>query len=250
MKLKIKSEKILTELENLGQFVSEAKFSLNENGLETTASDRNMVCVFNLSIPKKDFEVFEVDHKPRDLGIDVSLLLDILKRAKKEVITFDIQEKKMDIIINSIRKFSYSFTEVESDIPDISTLKFTSSFRIKTEDFVNAIGDGDLVGDAVEIKTEDNKILFTTKGEILETETEILQEVVGKATALYPLDYLKKLKFNSDFINVEFGDDYPIRLSFRNCWIVIAPRINEEEESEEKEEIPTAPENVLQEELK
>lgn len=236
MLLKIQPEKIVPKFEVLGQFVEEAIITINQEGLETTYPDRAMVCVIGIRIPKSDFEVFEFD-KIRKIGLNIKDFLGILKRASGERITFEIGNKNMVITIDTVRKFTVPYLNLsEEEVPSISELAFTSSFKIKSEVFLTAIKDGLTIGDTLVIKTEanTNKINFLTQGDVSKVESEVVGQdlsINGSAQARYPLEeYLKKLKFDTDEIKVEFGQDYPLKISWGSCFFVCAPRVVEDEE--------------------
>ena len=94
-----------------------------------------------------------------------------------------------------------------------------------------AIKDGLTIGDALVIKTEANKITFLTQGDVSKVEGEVIGQdltINGLAQSKYPLDCLKKLKFDTDEIKIEFGNDYPMKISWGDCFVVLAPRVSEE----------------------
>jgi hypothetical protein len=143
----------------------------------------------------------------------------------------------MEIIFDGIRKFTVPYLDLtEEELPDTSELKFTSSIRIKSKVLETSIEDGLIVGDNLVMKTKDDKVVFLTEGDIKTVETEVMKEklsiLIGKAKARYPLDYLKKLKFNSDTVDVEFGKDYPMKMTFGNTQVILAPRVTESETDE------------------
>jgi DNA polymerase III sliding clamp (beta) subunit (PCNA family) len=234
MLLKIKPEKIVSLFENFAQFIDEAIITIDENGLKSCYPDRAMVCVISIEIPKSDFELFEFDKK-RKIGLGITDFVTILKRGSKdETITFDIKDKNMEITFDTIRKFTVPYLNLyDEEVPTISDLKFTSSFRIKSKILKTAIEDGLIIGDNLDIKTEEEKLTFLTSGDVKSVESEVmkanLEILTGKAKARYSLDYLKKLKFDTEIVDIQFGKDYPMKISWGNCFVVLAPRVSEEE---------------------
>lgn len=235
MILKLKPEKILPVFENFAQFIDEATIIVDENGLKSVCADRAMVCIFSLEIPKTDFELFELDRKKTNVQLDILNFTEILKRAKDELITLDIGKKNMKIGFDTIRKFTIPYLDLtEEELPEISELKFTSSFRIPVDILETAIKDGVIIGEHLDIKTEEEEVIFLTRSDVSEVETEVFKDKLsvlnGKANARYPLDYLKKLKFeNIDEVEILFGKDYPLKIVFGNCFMVLAPRVGYDE---------------------
>lgn len=243
MKLKIKSDKIIPLFDTYKEFVDEAVVSITEKGLESIASDRAMVCIFSISIPKERFEHFEVE-KPVDLGLNIINFVDMLKRAgKDESIILEYQEifQRLRIRIDS-RTFTTALLDISrEEVPDISQLSVKSSFRIKSEILRTAVDDSYLNSDTTWFETNTDRLKFYATGDIANNELEVdkdkILSIKGIAKAQYPIDYLKKLKLSSDEVFVEFDNDSPCKISFLDGFFVLAPRVMEDGEEEvEKEE--------------
>jgi DNA polymerase III sliding clamp (beta) subunit (PCNA family) len=241
MKLKIDCEKIAPLFESYGEFVDEAVVKINQNGLESVATDSAMVCVYSIRIPKEKFDVFEVENEMK-LGLNLSSFVSILKRAGNDKITLESDGKRLAIRMKN-RTFTVGLYDLpESEIPPVEQLNFASSFRIKSEILATAVSDGKLNSDAVWFETCNDGVRFCSEGDvssneiILERGNENLLEMKGKAKALYPINYLERLKIGkiSDDILVEFSENFPCKISFLNGFFVLAPRVEGNEEEVEK----------------
>jgi len=229
---------------NFSNFIDEAIIKVSPKGLESISCDRAMVCVFSVSIPKEKFEHFEVE-KEEKLGINLANFVDILKRAEKESITLEYEEhKRLTIKINN-RTFTMALLDItEEEIPPIEQLEFKSSFKIKSKILTTAISDGKLNSDTVWFDTNHNTLKLNSEGDIAKNETildrhnENLLDLSGIAKAQYPIEYLEKLrleKLTSDEVFVQFSEQAPCKISFLGGFLILAPRVMEEETLEEKE---------------
>ena len=262
IKLKIDSEAITSLFESYKEFIDEAVVKITQKGLESIACDRAMVCVFSISIPKEKFEHFEVE-KEEKLGLNLATFVDILKRAGKESITLEYEEhKRLTIKINN-RTFTMALLDItEEEIPPIETLEFKSSFKIKSKILTTAISDGKLNSDTVWFETDNSTLRLHSEGDIAKNETildkynENLLNLKGTGKAQYPIDYLEKLKLEkfSDEVLVEFSEQAPCKINFLGGFLILAPRVVEEEteisekseklEEEESEEVEQESEDI------
>ncbi|MCX8000616.1 MAG: hypothetical protein N3A69_16980, partial [Leptospiraceae bacterium] len=106
------------------------------------------------------------------------------------------------------------------------------------------IEDAEVVSDSVLFEASREKFSMIAEGDIssaqleLEKGNEALLEIKADGTvrARYPLDYLKKMVKAAkiaDSVTLEWGQDYPIKLSFKlenklSLSFVLAPRVMEE----------------------
>jgi DNA polymerase III sliding clamp (beta) subunit (PCNA family) len=237
MKLKINPDNFVPYFEFLGRYVDEAVITFNKDGLEVVVPDRAMVCVCKIFIPSKDFEVFEID-KPFDLGLDIQNFVNVLKRGSKEnrIAMETTKKNQLEIGFNS-RKFTIPLLNIsKEEIPPVQDLEFTSKFRIKSAILKTMIEDSLAFGDGLFVEADGSgKLKFNSDGELTKFEGEVdLEQIISKAKAKYPLDYLSKMKFIDEYVDFNFGKDYPCKIVFGNCFIVVAPRVVEEEEEEDE----------------
>lgn len=234
MKLKIESENITPLFDTYGNFIDEAIIKLDQKGLSSVASDRAMVCIFGVQIPKEKFDIYEVE-KEEQFGVTLATFVDILKRAGKE--TIEISREGSQIVVKmGERTFFSPLALTGEDIPNYENLEFTSYFRIKSDVLLTAVADGKLSGDTVWFETDETSVRFSTLGDMnknevmLERGNQNLFEVKGKAKAQYPIDYLDKLKKVSDELVVHFSEQAPCKISFLGGFFILAPRVTEKEE--------------------
>jgi hypothetical protein len=238
MKLTINSNRITPLFTYLNEFIEEANIIVSEKGLDVISPDRAVICVCGISIPKSRFSAFELDKK-ETLGLNISNFLDMLKRAEKdESISFSLEAGRLVVEFDG-RTFKTSLLSIEEEIPSIEDLKFASSFSIPSSMLKTAISDSMLVSDTIYFETTSSELKLYSLGDVSKNEMIIekgnsnLKGLDGIAKAQYPLGYLRKLKINpDDDVKVEFATDMPLKITFTDGYMVLAPRVQEEEPEE------------------
>jgi len=236
-----------TPLVAVGEIIDEGVFKLGKDGISLLAADRAMVAVADLKILASAFEEYEVKEE-KEIGLNITNLLSVLKRAKaKDKLTLELKDSKLEISLqnSSKRKFVLPLLDItQEEIPPIDQLEFTSKAEINSEVLESGIEDAEVVSDSVVFEASPNKFSMKAEGDIssaeleLEKGNEALLEIKAKEEirARYPLDYLKKMvkaASIADSVILEWGQDYPMKLTFKvmdklSLSFVLAPRVQEE----------------------
>jgi len=236
-----------TPLVAVGEIIDEGVFKLGKDGISLLAADRAMVAVADLKILASAFEEYEVKEE-KEIGLNITNLLSVLKRAKaKDKLTLELKDSKLEISLqnSSKRKFVLPLLDItQEEIPPIDQLEFTSKAEINSEVLESGIEDAEVVSDSVVFEASPNKFSMKAEGDIssaeleLEKGNEALLEIKAKEEirARYPLDYLKKMvkaASIADSVILEWGQDYPMKLTFKvmdklSLSFVLAPRVTEE----------------------
>jgi proliferating cell nuclear antigen len=247
-KAKISQVDLLTDsISTIAELIDEGIFKITKEGISLTAADRALVAVVDFKISSKAFDEYEVD-KEHAIGVNIGNFLSVLKRAgAKDKATFILQDSKLEIILenSSKRRFLIPLLELsQEEVPPIEQLEFTSKVEVKPEILQSGIADAEVVSDSVIFEASKEKFCMIAEGDIsssqleLEKGSEDLIEIKadGNIRARYPLDYLKKMVKAAkvaDSVTLEWGQDYPMKLSFKledklTLNFVLAPRVMEE----------------------
>lgn len=243
-----KKELLLDPLSSISELIEEGLFKVTASGISLLAADRAMVAVVDFNLSSSAFDSYESD-ADQTIGLNIDNMLSILKRASgKDKIAFHLDGKafKVEIIGASKRKFTVPLVEIaQEEIPQIDQLSdFTANAEVKSDVLLSGIGDAEIVADSILFNTLPDKFIMRAEGDISRTELELEK---GNESLLsltsgpdiksrYPIDYLKKmLKASgiSDSVSLQFGQDYPMKISFKSgdqasLRFVLAPRVNEE----------------------
>lgn len=239
---------LLTDsISTIAELIDEGIFKIAKDGISLVAADRAMVAVVDFKILSTAFEKYEVD-KEQSIGLNISNLLSVLKRASGEDrATFNLQDAKLEIVLEnaSRRRFVLPLIDLsQEEVPPIDQLEFTSKAQLNPRVIESGVADAEVVADSVLFEATPTRFGMRAEGDIsssqleLEKGNEALMELKadGEVKARYPLDYLKKMikaAKIADSIAIEWGQDYPMKLSFKamdkvSLTFILAPRVSEE----------------------
>ncbi|MEM5882827.1 MAG: proliferating cell nuclear antigen (pcna) [Candidatus Aenigmatarchaeota archaeon] len=234
-------------ISTIAELIDEGTFKIAKDGISLTAADRALVAVVDFKISSKAFDEYEVE-KEQSIGVNMGNFLSVLKRAGSgDKATFRLQDSKLEVILenSSRRKFVVPLIDLtQEEVPPIEQLEFTSKAELKPEILEAGVEDAEVVSDSILFEASREKFSMIAEGDIssaqleLEKGNEALLDLKadGNVRARYPLDYLKKMVKAAkvaDSVTLEWGQDYPMKLSFKledklSLSFVLAPRVMEE----------------------
>lgn len=246
---KLTDVSLLTDsITTIAELIDEGIFKIDKSGISMVAADRAMVAMVDFKIDASAFESYEAD-KDYSIGINVGNLISVLKRAAaNDKATINLLGSKLEIILEnaSRRRFVIPLLDIsQEEVPDIKQLEFKTKAEIKCDILQSGVNDAEVVSDAVIFEAASNKFSMKAEGDVssaqleLEKGNEALLDLKtdGAARARYPLDYLKKMikaTKLSDRVTLEWGQDYPMRLGFKDADgkvvlnMILAPRVSED----------------------
>ena len=237
-------------LASIAEIIDEGVFKAGKDGLRFVASDRAMVAVVDFQLMPAAFEKYEAEAeggKEQKLGLNITNLVSVLKRAGAgDKISMELTGAKMQVTIEgaSKRRFVVPLLDLgEEEIPPVDQLEFKSKAQIRSDVFLNGVNDAEIIADSIIFETTPTKFLMLAEGDVSRAELELEKgndalielNVQGATRARYALDYLKKIVKAAkitDSVTIEYGEDYPMRLSFSagdkaKIRFVLAPRVVE-----------------------
>lgn len=237
-------------LASIAEIIDEGVFKAGKDGLRFVASDRAMVAVVDFELMPAAFEKYEASSdsgKDQKLGLNITNLLSVLKRAGTgDKISMELTGAKMQIAIEgaSRRRFVVPLLDLgEEEVPPVDQLEFKTCAQVKSDVLLNGINDAEIIADSIIFETTPSKFMMLAEGDTNRAELELEKgsealirlEAQGTVKSRYALDYLKKIAKAakiSDSVTIEYGEDYPMRLSFAagdkaRIRFVLAPRVVE-----------------------
>jgi len=239
---------LLTDsISTIAELIDEGIFKINKEGISMVAADRAMVAVVDFQILATAFDKFDVD-QDHSVGMNVANLLSVLKRATAEdKATFNLQDAKLEIVLEnaSRRRFVIPLLDIsQEEVPPIDQLEFTCKAEVKPGILQSGIADAEIVADSVLFEADRNRFGMRAEGDISSAQLELEKgnqslldlKTDGDIKARYPLEYLKKIIKASKIANsvsLEWGQDYPMKLSFKSTdkvslTFILAPRVSED----------------------
>ncbi len=231
-------------VEIISDIVNEVRIKVNESGLSITAMDPANVSLVGFKLPKSSFSKFEAGTET--LGVSLDNLKQVLKRCSSGS-SLRIEKKdnflEMQIQDRIKRNFVLSLIDIEGDDIDFSAkterMEFSSSVELSAIDLVDSIEDCSIVSDSCSFIIENDRFIIEAKGlnstrsEFSGDEARIKAE---NCKSKYSLEYLQKFVKGarlSEKVILEFANDHPLKMEFRNEFMelkfVLAPRVETED---------------------
>lgn len=225
----------------ISEIIDEAVFSFDVNGMSLLSPDRNMVAVVDFKLLSTAFEEYKVDGEVK-MGLNLPNLVNILKRIKgTDKITLTMPKNKLEMVVEGSgkRKFEIPIIDIKRDKPPIEQLTFPGKIDLDSSVLEDGIEDAQVVGDSVVFEAGQDIFRLWSKGDTTSWQLDLQKgqpgilslEAKENMKARYQLEYLRKMAKAckiSKQVTIEFGTDYPLRLSFKeidkvNLNFILAP---------------------------
>lgn len=228
MLLEIQNPTVLSKaIDILSELVTEVRMKINDQGLSISAMDPANAAMVGFKIPKSSFSKLETGNET--LGINLDNLKQVLKRCGVgSSLKIERKENMLELSISDKikRNFNISLINIESDEIDfeakISRMEFASKVELESSDFTACIEDCKIMADSCvfEIKNKqfviEAKGLNSTRSEFSGDEAKIEGE---EARSKYSLGYLEKFIKGAkiaDKVILEFADEHPLKVEYKN----------------------------------
>lgn len=231
----------------IAEIIDEGVFKVDAKGLSLVSPDRSMIALVDFQLLSTAFEDFKVTGENM-LGLNLANLVAVIKRIKsgeKVVLTKEDGSNILEVVMKGkgTRKFEVPLLNITAEKPPLDQLKFKGRIELDSCVLEEGITDADIVDDSVVFETEPHLFKIWAKGDINSSQLELKKGEEGMAKleaaepmrSRYPIEYLKKMikaaKF-SDKVLLEFSNDYPLKLIFKDIdkihlSFVLAPRVEE-----------------------
>ncbi|MBW6451537.1 MAG: proliferating cell nuclear antigen (pcna) [DPANN group archaeon] len=234
-------------LTSVSEFISEGTFKIEKECITLNATDPTMVVLVNFKFMKNQFETYDFKENKR-ISLNIDNLLSTLKRAKAaDKTTFELDEEnnKFKIIFEgaAIRKFVIPLIDLEETEPPEMNLEFDATIDISSSVLEDGIGDASIVTDTITFGADAKEFTMTANGDFNNMKLQLEKGAEGlinlkadlNISSKYSLDYLKKIIKASKISNstrLEMGNDYPIKITFRQIdklelAYILAPRVED-----------------------
>ena len=239
MLLKLDNPKILSEIVNIiSELVLEVRLKVNQEGLKIIAIDPANVAMILFKLPNTAFSQIEVE-KEEVLGVSLDSLKAVLRRVKSgSILTITRQENELKLQIQDKikREFNVALIEIEGEEKEIPNLSFSSKVEMTSLDFAECIEDCSVVADSCTFASAPDKFQIMAKGSLNSFSSEFSSDELNleaeEGVSKYSLEYLQKMVKATkitDKININFSNDYPLRLDFKTPLLelsfILAPRV-------------------------
>ena len=233
-------------LSAIATLIDEATFEITPEKISLREMDPSRVAMVDFEWPKTLFEEFECAESTK-ICINLSEFLKLLKRTRKDdSIELRLDEKTGRLSLRLMGRYTRAFNmpTLEATIEEVPTpkIEFNVKAKVTTDGLKEAIEDSSLVSDNVQIEAEEERLVFSAKGDIMGATIEmkkgsdVLLEIMVKepSKATFSLNYLsdivKAASATAELVTLEFSSNMPIKLDFHQIEggklvYYLAPRI-------------------------
>lgn len=237
-----------SSVDTVSVLVDECKVRLDEDGLSIKAVDPANVGMVELDIPADSFESYEADDEL--LGLNLVRFQDITGMANKGdtvVMELDEETRKLLIRIDGLR---YTLSLIDPDSihqePNVPDLDLPGNVVLPGREIRRGVKAAGMVSDhmAFGVSDDEESFYMSAEGDTDDVRVDLREddiielETSGEtAQSLFSLDYLDSMAKaipNDAQVEVEVGDDYPVKMNFEisggeaKVTYLLAPRIENE----------------------
>lgn len=241
MLIKLDEPRLLSDAVSIiSELVTEVRIRVDKTGLSIVAIDPANVALVSFKLPPNVLAHFEANEEV--IGVNLDNFKSVLRRCEPgSSLTMYTEDNllKLNITGKIKRDFNLSLIEIEGEEKSPPQLEFTSRVEMSSLDFSGVVEDCIIVADSCSFATQDNKFIIEAKGlnsaraEFSGDEAKIEAQT---AKSRYSLEYLQKfMKAGklADRVIINFSEDYPLRLEYKNprmeLAFVLAPRVENED---------------------
>tara|TARA_B100000459_G_C8521065_1_gene176174 strand:- start:8 stop:748 length:741 start_codon:yes stop_codon:yes gene_type:complete len=211
-------------IETLGVVVEDARFDFSENGLEVRVVDPSHVAMIQMNIDAAAFETWELDETK--LGLELRKIKELVSLGGPTDMIEMAYGDETGVLTVNLGKIDRNIRPLDNSTltpPTLPELKLPCKVTISGADFTQALRAARQVGDLVNFSIDANSftvhVLGSTDSVTVAFDKEELQnlECEGPARSQYSLTYLVPLSktFGGlESVNIGFGENYPLSMSF------------------------------------
>ena len=231
-------------LKAVGRLAREVRVDVSEGGLSATVVDPSHVAMASLRIPEGAFTDFRLTGDDFTFGLGVEAWAEAMQPAERDgLVSIEVARrngKGMVGVTHPSMILTVPWVDEEGiTCPKLPAVKGTASGTVETKSLRDALKAANHISDHINLTARDGHVSFYVDGETrkvsgqLRDATERKPAGSGEGKSMYPLDFLSGMvgAIPAESVKIEFGTEYPLRLSFRDeelaGFYLLAPRVEE-----------------------
>ena len=211
-------------IDTLGVVVEDARFDFGEDGLEIRVVDPSHVAMIRMKIDSAAFDTWELDET--SLGLELRKIKELVSLGGPTDLIEMAYGYETGVLTVNLGKIDRNIRPLDNSTmtpPTLPELKLPCKVTISGADFTQALKAARQVGDLVNFSIDENTftvhVLGSTDSVTVAFNKDELQhiECEGPARSQYSLTYLvplSKVFGNLESVNIGFGENYPLSMSF------------------------------------
>lgn len=231
-------------IKTLGNFIPEANFIAEKDGIKFYGIDPAKVCYLRLLLSSSFFDEYRIDSDREEFGFKLEDLSKILSRTEKEdKVSLKVQSGIATVTFDGFAERTFNLNSIAlSSSENKLNISYQFSARLRSGLFGDIISEVSNVGEVITFTGSENELVISAKGDLGETEITLDNRVngflgieqggLGKSS--HSVEYLEKLsglEKASDVLIISLSDNMPLRLKYElpqsgYYEIYIAPRMD------------------------
>ena len=211
-------------IDTLGVVVEDARFDFGEDGLEIRVVDPSHVAMIRMKIDSAAFDTWELDET--SLGLELRKIKELVSLGGPTDMVEMAYGDETGVLTVNLGKIDRNIRPLDNSTmtpPTLPELKLPCKVTISGADFTQALKAARQVGDLVNFSIDENTftvhVLGSTDSVTVAFNKDEFQhiECEGPARSQYSLTYLvplSKVFGNLESVNIGFGENYPLSMSF------------------------------------
>ena len=242
-------------IEALKEILQDVNIEFDASGLKIVAMDVSHTVLVHLKLESKNFEHYYCSKDKLIIVVNMCNLFRLIKTmGNSDTLTLYVEEEdtnRLGIKIensekNSITQFRLNLLDLTEEVIQIPPAEFESVITMPSSDFQKLCRDMGALADILEIRSMDNLLVFSCKGDFAEQETRLGQtqngmtfkqntkgEIVQGYFALKHLVLFTKCTNLCNSIELYLKNNYPLIIiysvaSLGNIKLCLAPQIDQD----------------------
>jgi len=185
-----------TLIESLKDILTDANIIVNKDGIKLIAMDPSHTILVHLKLDAHEFQEYTCEMDNIKLGINMINFFKLIKTiGNKDILTLMVDKddsNKLIVLIensekNALTKYHINLMDIPDEEIEIPDLMFDSVITMPSSDFQKLCRDMNYISDKVEIKSFNNKLIFSCTGDIGSAEHEIIENDISEG-----VNFIKK----------------------------------------------------------
>jgi len=211
-------------IETLSVVVEDARFDFGENGLQVRVVDPSHVAMIQMDIDAAAFDTWELD--TTSLGLEIRKIKELVSLGGPTDLIEMAYGDETGVLTVNLGKIDRNIRPLDNSTmtpPTLPALELPCKVTISGADFTQALRAARQVGDLVNFSIDENSFTVHVQGSTdsvtVAFDKEELQHIEcdGPARSQYSLTYLvplSKIFGNLQSVEIGFGENYPLSMSF------------------------------------
>ncbi len=233
-------------IDAISTLIEEGIFSVTTTKIRFNSMDPARISMVDFEISSEAFESYKLD-APKNIGLNLEDMNKMLRRARPgDRLRMNLEEQTNRFVLTSegvsVTTFSIPLLDLGETTSPTPQIPFTATIKMEAGVLSEALKDVGIVGDHVTLRATQDFLRLEGESDVesvnvrLNKQSEGMahMEVKGECRAIYIISYLQNMlraAETTDVVEVEFGQDLPLRMTVPieggRIAFLLAPRVED-----------------------